>query len=671
MNIKDNKKIAFLFLIIDDISHPDIWTKYFEGVSDKINIYVHPKYPDKTKTPWLKQNIISDLEPTAWGRIVGAYYQLLKRAYEDPDNIKFITISESCLPFKPFNTLYYNLICDDEKTSYIKFMNISNYDRNERINIHKNKSYFKKVNFIKHYARFCLSRYHVEKLLRQVEGINFFKEFLIGDEFFLSLLNSNKEIYSDHIIDYAITYDNWTYVNKLRSSINEKIKKLYDKLESKPKDDETIDIKKVQNEIVELKKLKDDISKNPKSYDIFTDEDMYESYEINSFFWRKFPKTSNIINYYNQLIYPNDSHKIIIHDDKTPKEIISYMSKKYPDYFITNKSIMGVCSGQYHLPPFYHKIIVLNTKISTHSNSEDLGLLFNSLIIGGSLIIHKRYKFFYDKLSDDITQSEYNMVKITKLKNNIIQPPNQYRIYDFIIAGVQKGGTTSIAKNIMNHPDIFMPKDEVHYHDITYVKQTNKQMKQLFDYSKKIVGFRNPNILDLTQTHSRIQSFNPFVKLILILRNPISRAYSEWNMMIKNKNKYLYTKSFEESIDEELHYRIDESKTFYTMHYHFLQQGLYYKQIKELLKWFPKQNILILISEHVLDNMEHDDDSDYMKIYDFLNVDKIKLNYSKHHEGSYDKQIDEKLYNRLVYFFKEDVENLENFLGYKTNWFNQ
>ena len=65
------KKIAFLFLIIDNPNFPTIWNKYFRGNSSKYNIYIHPKYPENTT--WKKKNIIKNLKETQWGFIVEAY----------------------------------------------------------------------------------------------------------------------------------------------------------------------------------------------------------------------------------------------------------------------------------------------------------------------------------------------------------------------------------------------------------------------------------------------------------------------------------------------------------------------------------------------------------------------------------------------------------------------
>lgn len=288
-----NKKIAFLFLTIDDVNFPKVWKNYFAGNEDKFTIYCHPKYPDKVITDWLKSNIIPNLVETGWGYIVGAYQQLLKNAYLNESNYKFVTISESCLPLVPFNEFYNSMFNTDGaniKTSYIKFMEIKDYDLEQRIKVNAG---YTKYNFHKHYARFCLSRYHVKKLLEMDTDFEFFKRMHIGDEFFLTML----EPY-DNVKDFAITYDNWDYVFAKRKKFNIKIKKLYEKMEKiSNKQSQT----RIKSEIKDLQIIRDDFSRNPKSYSEVTIDDIKELNGVKSFFWRKFPKNSNIENFY----FPN------------------------------------------------------------------------------------------------------------------------------------------------------------------------------------------------------------------------------------------------------------------------------------------------------------------------------------------------------------------------------
>lgn len=280
------KKIAFLFLVIDNPNFPDIWDTYFKGNEDKASIYIHPKYVNAHT--WKPDRIIKNLKPTGWGYIVDAYMELFKEAIQDKDNYKFITISESCVPIKPFNTLYNDIINHNLMTSFIKIMKISNYDYNVRLSNDIKKKF--KNHLIKHYARMCLTRNHINKLIENKSKVKIFSKMHVGDEFFLSSITP-----LDNYKNFAIIYDDWDYVNGLKKEIKNKIRILYEEQESKGN---TMNADK----ILELKKYYDNIAKNPKTIIKVSKEDLNNMKNTNSYFYRKFDKKSDIKNYISEFL---------------------------------------------------------------------------------------------------------------------------------------------------------------------------------------------------------------------------------------------------------------------------------------------------------------------------------------------------------------------------------
>lgn len=332
-----NYKIAFLFLVIDDINFPTIWENYFRGNEDKFSIYCHPKHPENVVTPWLRDNIIPHLVETSWGHITDAYFTLLYEALKDPLNTKFIIISESCLPLRSFDDLYHKLITDDIKTSYIRFWEVTPYDIRERLQNQDRYPYMieKFGRFTKHYARFCLSRYHVLKLfgLRKEpdfieqplyehdKAINFFNRMHVGDEFFLTLLKPIPG--RDYIQDYEITYDDWDWVLQRKIYLTNKIAEL------KSEEDDTIlenEVSKIKQRIKDKEEQKEKVREfkkqykkdkanklaeyeaelelnsgaNPRTYNTVSRQDILQALRKKSFFWRKFPVTSNVFEYYSE-----------------------------------------------------------------------------------------------------------------------------------------------------------------------------------------------------------------------------------------------------------------------------------------------------------------------------------------------------------------------------------
>ena len=316
-------------------------------------------------------------------------------------------------------------------------------------------------------------------------------------------------------------------------------------------------------------------------------------------------------------------------------------------------------------PPFFNKIIILRNDLK----KEDIFMIINMMYVKGILYFPKKYLSYIDikkgGLSDIIKIDSY-FYCCTKLNNSIYRI-NYNRVVDFIIMGVQKGGTTALSVNIGKHPDIYIDtnndprKSEIHFFTI-YWKNGIDWYKKKFDYSKKLVGDKTPDLIYLDYTFPYIQNLNPYLKIILVLRDPIERAYSSWKMM----KLFNYTeKSFEESIKDELDGKLSKNINFYTSNYYFLEKGLYFKQISNLLKWFPMQNVLILISEDVKNNMV----KEYNKVYEFLNLDPFSTNdYKLEFVGENKSKIENKIYNRLIPYYKKDVKSLEQLLNIKLNW---
>lgn len=277
-------KIAFLFLTIDNPHFPKLWDSYFRGNKEKYSLYIHPK--NREKVTWKNKNIIKNLQETEWGFIVHAYIELFRAAYQDSKNQKFVTISESDVPIQRFSKFYDECMSDDR--SWIKFKKIKNYNWKERINKQPKKD--RPKHFIKHLARFCLNREHVKQLLQKnkEQQLAFFYNMHVGDEFFLSVL------YPIHNVrNFAVTYDDWDYVNIELQKIKDNKKKLYELQEKNGKN--------YSHSLKELQNLYNQIAKNPKSITNVRD-DLEFIKQCPSYFYRKFTKKSNISDYWKEII---------------------------------------------------------------------------------------------------------------------------------------------------------------------------------------------------------------------------------------------------------------------------------------------------------------------------------------------------------------------------------
>src|SRR4051812_46716716 len=146
---------------------------------------------------------------------------------------------------------------------------------------------------------------------------------------------------------------------------------------------------------------------------------------------------------------------------------------------------------------------------------------------------------------------------------------------DFIIIGVQKGGTSSLFEYLKQHPNIKTSVvKEVHYYDSDY-KKGMKWYRSFFPLNEKnkkiIYGEASPYYFFHPLVPERIYKDNPNIKLILLLRDPVDRAYSHYQMERRKGREKL--KSFEEAILKETeriqkgHDAIVNEKKLYDYHH--------------------------------------------------------------------------------------------------------
>ena len=114
----------------------------------------------------------------------------------------------------------------------------------------------------------------------------------------------------------------------------------------------------------------------------------------------------------------------------------------------------------------------------------------------------------------------------------------------------------------------------------------------------------------------RIYEFNSSMKLIMILRNPIERAYSHYWYCHRNG---LEDESFEEALErEEALLKLDKKREEQCLYY--MSHGFYYEQLIEYLKFFNRSQLLILY----YDDFKKNPEKTLKEIYDFFGLEEIR-----------------------------------------------
>jgi hypothetical protein len=176
---------------------------------------------------------------------------------------------------------------------------------------------------------------------------------------------------------------------------------------------------------------------------------------------------------------------------------------------------------------------------------------------------------------------------------------------NFLLIGVKKAATTWLAQCIGEHPNVFMAdKKEIYFFTYHYEKGLAWYEDHFDGWSgQAIVGEATPGYIHNPDAPQRIKAIlGDQVKLIVILRHPVDRAYSAFGQFMRQG-------------------RISPDSDFQTALEHGLlnlhRYGCYFADLKRYLALFPGENLFILIYEEV----KKDNLKSLSECFTFLKVD--------------------------------------------------
>ena len=271
----------------------------------------------------------------------------------------------------------------------------------------------------------------------------------------------------------------------------------------------------------------------------------------------------------------------------------------------------------------------------------------------------------------------------------------RYARPNFIIIGAQKGGTTSLYDYLVQHPQVLSARrKELHFFDFGYERGQLWYRRHLPDKSQLrreqnrvgasvITGEASPGYMVFPQTPERIHRFVPQVKLIVLLRNPVDRAYSQYQMNIAKETTYFADEKrhvlrepllFEDAIaaeDERMKVAMElldrdplSSGRWFQMH-SYQTRGLYARQIRHWLQWFPREQMLFLESSDFYKNT----DQNYARVLEFLGLQPWSLRkYEAKLAGGCRKKMSPTTRTQLLEYFKPHNEDLYKLLGQRFDW---
>ena len=230
---------------------------------------------------------------------------------------------------------------------------------------------------------------------------------------------------------------------------------------------------------------------------------------------------------------------------------------------------------------------------------------------------------------------------------------------NFIICGSSASGTSFLTAGMVNHPEIYLPKQmrpEPHYFYKSWEFEKpfeDYYLKKYFsDVKNEIaIGERSSSYMFGEKVAERMFKVLPDIKLIFMLRNPIERAFANYRYTVLEG---LEPNNFIDALKNEKE-RVKKQEGIWAeiQPYNYTGRGLYYHQMKNFLKHYPKEQMLILKS----DTFGKDLQNDFNKVFSFLNVS-TEFEVKAPPKFTSLSVINPKLQVSLRNFFNEKFDNL-------------
>lgn len=208
---------------------------------------------------------------------------------------------------------------------------------------------------------------------------------------------------------------------------------------------------------------------------------------------------------------------------------------------------------------------------------------------------------------------------------------------NFIGIGAQKSGTSWAYTCLYEHPEICAPIKEIHFFSRPRFENGKHWYEAHFQKcdAQKLKGEFSTSYLYSMEAAERMYSLYRNVKLIAILRNPVTRAFSQYRNAIK-AGEIVDTVSFQAFINQEKS---------------VIEQGRYFEQLERYYKHFPKEQILVLIYEDIA----LDPKAFMQKMYAFLGIDTTFVSSMLHTEINIARTPKAVVVDRLMHHVSEGL----------------
>lgn len=253
----------------------------------------------------------------------------------------------------------------------------------------------------------------------------------------------------------------------------------------------------------------------------------------------------------------------------------------------------------------------------------------------------------------------------------------------FLIVGAQRCGTTSLFRALAAHPAVVPPlfHKGVHYFDVNYQRgsawyqghfpvRALARRRTATAGCEPVTGESSPFYMHHPLAPARIAGELPQVKLIVLLRDPVERA---WSAHKHESARGFEDQPFERALELEDTRLAGEAERMaadpcYQSHAYrhqgYLARGRYAEQLRELYRHVDSEHVLVLDS----DAFFADGRSEYARALEFLGLPAWTPDSFEQHNARPSAPMSESTHDRLRAYFDPHDEELTQLLGSKPSW---
>jgi len=252
----------------------------------------------------------------------------------------------------------------------------------------------------------------------------------------------------------------------------------------------------------------------------------------------------------------------------------------------------------------------------------------------------------------------------------------QRMLPSFLIIGGQRCGTTSLYRYLCEHPDVVEPiGKELHYFSYKYTKSTPWYQSHFprMGPSSQQTFEATPYYLFHPAAPGRVHSLLPAARLVVLLRNPVDRAFSHYQHNVGGGVEPL---PFEAALDaEEMRIGTDAQRLMVDpsyaglayRRYSYFARGCYADQLESWLGYFPRSQMLIVASE----DFYGDTDAVFGEVLEFLGLTPLRLDsYPRYTRRGpwHGPPMSDGVRRQLAGRFAKPNKRLEELLGRDFGW---